>query len=155
MFSFCLSDNVDSSRTLGLVSRPCRHLHSHSGVCWRLTGPDFGFSNTPQRLDSELASPGSQVKWCRSRSSQVTRRQLTTVGMGWLTVCCTDTVQLQQLIIWKGNIRVLFFSMTEGLKLSPSTISRFNKNQRVLIVMEKAGGRAFFQIQRLNHLDRP
>ncbi|KAF0022957.1 hypothetical protein F2P81_024938 [Scophthalmus maximus] len=53
------ASNVDVQRCI--MHCWCFVRMTHRSVYQRLTGPDFGFSNTPQRLDSELASPGSQT----------------------------------------------------------------------------------------------
>lgn len=112
--SFCLAVNVDTSRMLHFKLFRQSHSPMEFATGWlvKIQGPCNTFQMcSVQRLDLKVASHSSH-KCDAGRGPPRSHTKAHNTGDD--SLCCTDTVHLQQLIMWKENITILFFSMTEG-----------------------------------------
>lgn len=141
--SFCLSVNVDTSRISCLILSYLDNLTLPwsllQGDWWRFKGHAQLFNHvwckdwiwnwlpiTVRKVMQEEGLPGRPPK---------------AHNTGDDSLCCTDTVQLQQLIMWKENITILFFLMAEGENFLQ--VRSCFQQTRGFYPMEKAGGGNF------------
>lgn len=118
-----------------------RHSHSPTEACCRVTGED---SSTTHYFSKNVWCENWICSWLHIAVREVMQekglpgRQPKAHNTGDESLCCADTVKLQQLIMWKENITILFFPMTEGENFL-QVRCRFQQT-RGFHWIEKAGG---------------